>query len=230
MSQTILVVDDEIQIVRVLRGYLEQAGYRVLVAYNGEEALYTARQERPDLVVLDLQLPKIDGLEFTRRIRAEQPNLAILMLTARVEEMDRIVGLELGADDYVTKPFSPREVVARVRAVLRRGQTQSAPAILRVGDLVLDHDRREVRRSDTPIELTPTEFDLLAVFMAAPQRVFSRAALLEAVQGVAFEAYERTIDAHIKNLRRKLEVDPADPQIIVTVRGAGYRLELPETP
>lgn len=230
MSQTILVVDDEIQIVRVLRGYLEQAGYRVLVAYNGEEALYTARQERPDLVILDLQLPKVDGLEFTRRIRAEQPNLAILMLTARVEEMDRVVGLELGADDYVTKPFSPREVVARVRAVLRRGHTQAAPAILRAGELVLDHDRREVRRRDAPIELTPTEFDLLAVFMAAPQRVFSRAALLEAVQGVAFEAYERTIDAHIKNLRRKLEVDPADPQIIVTVRGAGYRLELPETP
>ncbi|MDX9954131.1 MAG: response regulator transcription factor [Anaerolineae bacterium] len=229
MSQTILVVDDEIQIVRVLRGYLEQAGYRVVVAYNGEEALYIARQERPDLVILDLQMPKIDGLEFTRRIRAEQPNLAILMLTARVEEMDRIVGLELGADDYVTKPFSPREVVARVRAVLRRGQTQAAPAVLRVGDLVLDHDRREVRLRDAPIELTPTEFDLLAVFMAAPQRVFSRAALLEAVQGVAFEAYERTIDAHIKNLRRKLEVDPADPQFIVTVRGAGYRLELPET-
>lgn len=229
MSQTILVVDDEIQIVRVLRGYLEQAGYRVLVAYNGEEALYTARQERPDLVILDLQLPKIDGLEFTRRIRAEQPNLAILMLTARVEEMDRIVGLELGADDYVTKPFSPREVVARVRAVLRRGQTQAAPAVLRAGGLVLDHDRREVRLHDAPIELTPTEFDLLAVFMTAPQRVFSRAALLEAVQGVAFEAYERTIDAHIKNLRRKLEVDPADPQFIVTVRGAGYRLELPET-
>ncbi len=230
MSQTILVVDDEVQIVRVLRGYLEQAGYRVLVAYNGEEALYTARQERPDLVILDLQLPKIDGLEFTRRVRAEQPNLAILMLTARVEEMDRILGLELGADDYVTKPFSPREVVARVRAVLRRGQTQPSSAILRVGGLVLDRDRREVRWNDKPVELTPTEFELLAVFMAAPQRVLSRAALLEAVQGVAFEAYERTIDAHIKNLRRKIETDPANPQLIVTVRGAGYRLELPETP
>lgn len=230
MSQTILVVDDEIQIVRVLRGYLEQAGYRVVVAYNGEEALYTARQERPDLVVLDLQLPKIDGLEFTRRIRAEQPNLAILMLTARVEEMDRIVGLELGADDYVTKPFSPREVVARVRAVLRRGQTQPVASVLRAGDLILDRDRREVRLRDAPVELTPTEFELLAVLMASPQRVFSRAALLEAVQGVAFEAYERTIDAHIKNLRRKIEADPANPQLIVTVRGAGYRLEAPGPP
>lgn len=230
MSQTILVVDDEMQIVRVLRGYLEQAGYRVLAAYNGEEALSLARHERPDLVILDLQLPKMDGLEFTRRIRAERPEIAILMLTARVEEMDRILGLELGADDYVTKPFSPREVVARVRAVLRRGQLQPAPPVLRVGALVLDRERREVTVRGVPVELTPTEFDLLATLMAAPGRVFSRAALLEAVQGVAFEAYERTIDAHIKNLRRKLEADPTAPQYIITVRGAGYRLEDPEAP
>lgn len=230
MSQTILVVDDEMQIVRVLRGYLEQAGYRVITAYNGEEALYTARQERPDLVILDLQMPKMDGLEFTRRIRAERPELAILMLTARVEELDRILGLELGADDYVTKPFSPREVVARVKAVLRRGQAPPASAVLRVGALTLDRERREVTLRDAPVELTPTEFELLATLMAAPGRVFSRAALLEAAQGVAFEAYERTVDAHIKNLRRKIEPDPADPQYIVTVRGAGYRLEEPETP
>ncbi len=230
MSQTILVVDDEMQIVRVLRGYLEQAGYRVVTAYNGEEALYTARQEHPDLVILDLQMPKMDGLEFTRRIRAERPELAILMLTARVEELDRIVGLELGADDYVTKPFSPREVVARVKAVLRRGQAPPASAVLRVGALTLDRDRREVTLRDAPVELTPTEFELLATLMAAPGRVFSRAALLEAAQGVAFEAYERTVDAHIKNLRRKLEAAPAEPQYIVTVRGAGYRLEDPETP
>lgn len=230
MSQTILVVDDEMQIVRVLRGYLEQAGYRVITAYNGEEALYTARQERPDLVILDLQMPKMDGLEFTRRIRAERPELAILMLTARVEELDRILGLELGADDYVTKPFSPREVVARVKAVLRRGHAPSTAAVLRVGALTLDRERREVTLRDAPVELTPTEFELLATLMAAPGRVFSRAALLEAAQGVAFEAYERTVDAHIKNLRRKIEPDPADPQYIVTVRGAGYRLEEPETP
>ncbi len=235
MSQTILVVDDEMQIVRVLRGYLEQAGYRVVTAYNGEEALYTARQERPDLVVLDLQMPKLDGLEFTRRIRAERPELAILMLTARVEELDRILGLELGADDYVTKPFSPREVVARVKAVLRRGQAQTlrefAPrALMRVGALTLDRERREVMLRGVPVELTPTEFELLATLMAAPGRVFSRAALLEAVQGVAFEAYERTVDAHIKNLRRKLEADPAEPQYIITVRGVGYRLETPEIP
>ncbi len=226
--QTILVVDDEMQIARVLRGYLEQAGYRVATAYNGEEALYAARQERPDLVLLDLQMPKLDGLEFTRRIRAEQPDLAIIMLTARVEEMDRILGLELGADDYVTKPFSPREVVARVRAVLRRGQSPPASAVLRTGDLVLNRDRREVTLHGEPLDLTPTEFDLLATLMSAPGRVFSRADLLESVQGVAFEAYERTVDAHIKNLRRKLEPDPAHPQYVVTVRGAGYRLESPE--
>lgn len=228
MSQTILVVDDEMQIVRVLRGYLEQAGFRVVTAYNGEEALFVVRREQPDLVILDLQMPKMDGLEFTRRIRAERPNLAILMLTARVEETDRIVGLELGADDYVTKPFSPREVVARVRAVLRRGQDQTTPAVLRVGALVLDRGRREVTLDGAPVALTPTEFELLATLMGAPQRVFSRAELLEAAQGVAFEAYERTVDAHIKNLRRKIEPDPAQPQYIVTVRGVGYRLETVE--
>jgi DNA-binding response OmpR family regulator len=227
--QTILVVDDEMQIVRVLRGYLEQAGYRVATAYNGEEALYAARQERPALALLDLLMPKMDGLELTRRLRAEQPDIAIIMLTARVEETERIVGLELGADDYVTKPFSPREVVARVRAVLRRGQP-IAPAALRVGALALDRDRRAATLHGTPLDLTPTEFELLAALMGAPGRVFSRADLLEAVQGVAFEAYERTVDAHIKNLRRKLEPDPATPQYIVTVRGAGYRLESPELP
>jgi DNA-binding response OmpR family regulator len=229
VNQTILVVDDEPQIVRVLRGYLEQAGFRVAAAYNGEEALYAARHEKPALVILDLQMPKMDGLEFTRRIRAEQPEVAILMLTARVEETDRIVGLELGADDYVTKPFSPREVVARVRAVLRRGQAAPAASVLRAGDLVLNRDTYEVTRGGEPIPLTPTEFELLATLMSAPRWVFSRADLLEAVQGTTFEAYERTIDAHIKNLRRKLEPDPANPSYIVTVRGAGYRLEAPSS-
>jgi len=229
VNGTILVVDDEPQIVRVLRGYLEQAGYRVAAAYNGEEALYAVRHEKPALVILDLQMPKMDGLEVTRRIRAEQPEIAIIMLTARVEETDRIVGLELGADDYVTKPFSPREVVARVRAVLRRGQATSASTVLRVGDLVLDHDTHEVTRGGEPISLTPTEFELLATLMSSPRWVFSRADLLESVQGSTFEAYERTVDVHIKNLRRKIEQDPSDPRYIVTVRGAGYRLEVVET-
>jgi two-component system, OmpR family, alkaline phosphatase synthesis response regulator PhoP len=228
MNPTILVVDDEMEIVRVLRGYLEKAGYPVAAAYNGEQALQVARRERPALVILDLQMPRMDGLEVTRRLRADQPDVAIIMLTARVEETDRIVGLELGADDYVTKPFSPREVVARVRAVLRRGRRAAAPTVLRAGDLLLDHDRHEVTRAGEPIDLTPTEFDLLATLMNTPGRVFSRAELLEAVQGVAFEAYERTVDAHIKNMRQKLEPDPADPRYIVTVRGAGYRLERPE--
>ncbi len=224
MTQTILVVDDEIQIVRVVRGYLEKAGYRVVTATDGQEALFVAREARPDLIVLDLQMPRMDGLEFTRRIRAEQPEVAIIMLTARVDEMDRVLGLELGADDYVTKPFSPRELVARVRAVLRRVQREpKQPEVLRARDLTLDWGRREVRKGDQLIELTPTEFKLLATLMRAPGRVFSRADLLEAVQGVAFESYERTIDAHIKNLRRKLGDDPGHPRYISTVRGVGYR-------
>lgn len=226
MAQKILVVDDELQIVRVARGYLEKAGYRVLTASNGKEALFVARHEKPDLVVLDLQMPEMDGLEFTRRVRAEQPDIAIIMLTARVEEMDRILGLELGADDYMTKPFSPRELVARVRAVLRRSQVAPAPVeVLQIKDLRLDKSRREATLAGERLDLTPTEFDLLAALMGAPGRAFSRADLLEAVQGVAFEAYERTIDAHIKNLRHKLELDPANPQYITTVRGVGYRLE-----
>jgi DNA-binding response OmpR family regulator len=228
--QTILVVDDEPQIVRVVRSYLEKAGYQVAIAANGRDALFTARDVKPDLVVLDLQMPEMDGLEFTRRIRAEQPEIAIIMLTARVDEMDRILGLELGADDYMTKPFSPRELVARVRAVLRRMQSGTSGSadfrgaeVLREKGLVLDRGRREVQKDGHVIDLTPTEFDLLAVLMAAPGHAFSRADLLEAVQGVAFEAYERTIDVHVKNLRQKLGDDPADPYFIGTVRGIGYR-------
>jgi two-component system alkaline phosphatase synthesis response regulator PhoP len=226
MAETILVADDEPQITRVVRGYLEQAGYRVVTAYDGEEALYVARREKPDLVVLDIQMPKVDGLEFTRRIRADRPALAIIMLTARVEETDRIVGLEMGADDYVTKPFSPRELVARVKAVLRRTQAVAAPPpdVLRVGPLTLDRDQHLVTLESAPIDLTPMEFDILATLMEAPGRVFARADILEATQGVTFEAYERTVDAHIKNLRQKLEPDPSDPRYILTVRGAGYRL------
>jgi two-component system alkaline phosphatase synthesis response regulator PhoP len=226
MTQTILVVDDEPEIVRLLRSYLEQDGYRVVTAYNGEEALYTARHEKPDLVVLDVLMPKMDGLEFTRRVRREQ-DVPIIMLTARAEETDRIVGLEMGADDYVTKPFSPREVVARVRAVLRRAQPadeRDLPPVLRVGPIALDRSTHTVTVNGEPADLTPTEFDVLDTLMSTPGRVYSRAEILEAVQGVTFEAYERTVDAHIKNLRRKIEPQPANPTCILTVRGVGYRL------
>jgi DNA-binding response OmpR family regulator len=226
MSQTILVVDDEPEIVRLVRSYLEQDGYRVVTAYNGQEALYTARHEKPDLVVLDVLMPNMDGLEFTRRVRREQ-DVPIIMLTARAEETDRIVGLEMGADDYVTKPFSPREVVARVRAVLRRAQPsedREPPPVLRVGPITLDRSTHTVTFDDEPADLTPTEFDVLETLMSAPGRVYSRAEILEAVQGVAFEAYERTVDAHVKNLRKKIEPDPTSPTCILTVRGVGYRL------
>jgi DNA-binding response OmpR family regulator len=224
VTQTILVVDDEPEIVRLLRSYLEKDGYRVVTAYNGEEALYAARHEKPDLVVLDILMPKMDGLAFTRQIRREQ-DVPIIMLTARAEETDRIVGLEMGADDYVTKPFSPREVVARVRAVLRRAQPKpQAPPILRAGPIVLDHSEHTVTVAGESVELTPTEFGILETLMRDPGRVFSRTEILEAVHGVAFEAYERTVDAHVKNLRQKIESDPATPQYVLTVRGAGYRL------
>jgi len=224
VKQKILVVDDEAEIVRVVRSYLEKDGYQVTTAGNGRDALFAARETKPDLVVLDLQMPQMDGLEFTRRIRAERPDITIIMLTARVEEMDRILGLELGADDYVTKPFSPRELVARVHAVLRRAQNvQPTAEVLEQHGVSLDKGRREVRKEGKVLDLTPTEFDLLATLMSAPGRAFSRADLLEAVQGVAFEAYERTIDVHIKNLRQKLGDDPTEPVYIGTVRGIGYR-------
>ncbi len=224
MAQTVLVVDDEPEIVRVVRAYLEAAGFRVVIASDGEEALYVARHEKPDLVVLDVLMPRMDGLEFTRRIRRER-DVPIIMLTARAEETDRIVGLELGADDYVTKPFSPREVVARVRAVLRRAQAPPEPTpVLRTGPLALDRDTHAVTVSGQPVDLTTMEFGILEVLMSTPGRVFARGELLEAVQGIVFEAYERTVDVHVKNLRRKLEPDPAHPRYILTVRGAGYRV------
>ncbi len=232
MTAKILVVEDEKQLARTLRGYLEQAGYEVLVAYDGRTGYFMARQEKPDLIILDLMLPEMDGLDVCRSLRRDpDPTVAdvpIIMLTARVEETDRVLGLELGADDYVTKPFSPRELVARVRAMLRRlkpvgeGRAQ-AVAPLRAGDLVLDPVRREVRLGDTVVDLTPTEYDILYLLMSNPGRPFSRGDILDHVQGIAFEGYERSVDVHIKNLRRKLGDDPRNPRFIQTVYGVGYK-------
>jgi two-component system alkaline phosphatase synthesis response regulator PhoP len=225
MLGRVLVVDDQVEIVRVLRAYLERAGFGVLTAYDGHEALRIARQEHPDLVILDLMLPGMDGLDVCRALHREG-DVPIIMLTARVDEPERILGLEMGADDYVTKPFSPREVVARVRAVLRRARPagDSLRDVLTSGNLQLDPTRREVRVDGRPVDLTPSEYGLLLVMMRAPGRVFSRSHLLEAIQGDAYEGYERTIDTHIKNLRRKIEANPRDPEHVLTVHGVGYRL------
>jgi two-component system alkaline phosphatase synthesis response regulator PhoP len=224
VSGKILVVDDEAKIVKLVRSYLEQAGYTVIEANDGQTALIQARREKPDLVVLDLGLPGIDGIEVTRILRRER-DTPIIMLTARVEDTDRIVGLELGADDYITKPFNPRELVARVRAVLRRtGGAMPTPEMLRAGDLTLDLSGHQAALASRPLDLTPTEFDLLAVLMQNPGRAFTRLELLERVQGYAYEGYERTIDAHVKNLRAKLGDDPRHPRYIQTVFGVGYKL------
>ena len=223
MPQTILVVGDEPEIVRFVRAYLEDAGYRVVTASNGQEALFVARHEKPDLVVLDLMMPEFDGWSFIRSYRQER-NTPIIILTARVEETDQVLGLELGADDYVFKPFSPRALVARVRAVLRRVQGEpSLRSVLRGGDIVLDRDARTVTVGGREVSLTHTEFNLLEVLMATPGRVFTRSELLDRVLGQESDVFERTIDAHVKNLRRKIEPDPGHPQYVITVRGAGYR-------
>ena len=219
----VLIVDDEPKIVRLVTDYLEAAGFGVLTAGSGEEALMRVRTEHPDLVVLDLGLPGLDGLDVTRALRRDG-ELPVIMLTARDDETDRIIGLELGADDYVTKPFSPRELVARVRAVLRRHAGAAQPAVVRAGDLSLDVPRMRVTRGDETIELTATEFSLLAAMARHPGRVFTRSQLLDAIHGVAFESYERAIDAHVKNIRRKLEPDPHRPRYLLTVYGVGYRL------
>ena len=219
----ILVVDDEPKIVRLVTDYLEAAGFSVGTARTGDEAIMRARTDAPDLVVLDLGLPGLDGLDVTRALR-RTGELPIIMLTARVEETDRILGLELGADDYVTKPFSPRELVARVRAVLRRRAAEGEREILRAGDLVLDVPRMRVTRGGTAVELTATEFALLACMARQPGRVFTRSQLLDAVHGVAFDSFERAIDAHVKNIRRKLEPDPRRPRYLLTTYGVGYRL------
>jgi two-component system alkaline phosphatase synthesis response regulator PhoP len=220
---TILVVDDEPKITQLVRDYLERAGFGVVTASDGAEALMRARTERPDLVVLDLGLPKLDGLDVTRRLRRDA-DVPIIMLTARDDETDKLIGLELGADDYVTKPFSPRELVARVRAVLRRRDRAGADDVLRVGELTLDVPRMRLEVAGRVVELTATEFTLIAAMARQPGRVFTRAQLLDALHGVAFESYERAIDAHVKNLRRKIEVTPHDPRYLLTVYGVGYRL------
>ncbi len=221
--KTILVVDDEPKIATLARDYLEHAGFAVLTAADGPSAVTTFRQRRPDLVVLDLGLPGLDGLDVTRELRRDS-SIPIIMLTARDDELDKLLGLELGADDYLTKPFSPRELVARVRAVLRRADRPPEVAeTIHAGDVVLDLPRMRVEVAGTPVDLTPTEFQLLATLAARAGRIFTRAQLLDALHGVAFETYERAIDSHIKNLRRKLEPDPRRPRYVLTVYGVGYR-------
>ena len=223
--KTILVVDDEPKITQLVRDYLERAGFSVLVAHDGKKALSLAKTEKPDMIVLDLGLPQLDGLDFTREFR-KSSNAPIIMLTARAEESDKLIGLELGADDYMTKPFSPKELVARVRVVFRRIENAlSANAeMIRVAGITLDVPRMRVTAENRDIEeLTPTEFELLATLARQPGRVFTRAQLLDAIHGVAFESYERAIDAHVKNIRRKIEVTASDPQYILTVYGVGYK-------
>lgn len=225
MSKTILVVDDEKRLVSLVESYLTQEGYRVVTAHNGAEALEVARRERPDLIVLDVMMPEMDGYEFIRRHRAET-NTPIILLTARVDDEEKVIGLEVGADDYMTKPFRPRELVARVRAVLRRtGNTQPSAKMLKAADIILDRDSRTVRVGDQFTDLTPSEFDILTALIASPGRVYSRLDLLDIIQGVRYEGYERTIDTHIKNLRAKIEPEPRTPKYIETVYGVGYRFK-----
>jgi DNA-binding response OmpR family regulator len=221
--QTILVVDDEPKITQLVRDYLERAGFSVQGARDGREALMRARTARPDLIVLDLGLPGLDGLDLTRQLRRDS-SVPIIMLTARDDEADRVAGLELGADDYVTKPFSPRELVARVRAVLRRQLPDAAAETLRAGDLELDLPRMRVTVAGRAVDLTATEFQLVAAMARQPGRIFTRAQLLDAIHGVAFESYERAIDAHVKKIRRKLEPNPRQPRYVLTVYGVGYKL------
>jgi DNA-binding response OmpR family regulator len=222
--KTILVVDDEPKIVALARDYLEHAGFTVLTAVDGRSAVETIHRRHPDLVVLDLGLPQLDGLDVTREIRRTS-SLPIVMLTARDDELDKLLGLELGADDYLTKPFSPRELVARVKAVLRRTEQAGAPSeVLRSGGLTIDVPRHRVEVDGRVVELTPTEFELLLALARQPGRILTRSQLLDAIHGIAYEAYERAIDSHVKNLRRKLEPEPSTPRYVLTVHGVGYRL------
>jgi len=224
MAQTVLVVDDSESLRGLLKSYLAQEGYRVVLAKNGREALFIAREEKPDLIILDLMMPEMGGYDFMRH-HAREGDTPIILLTAKLEENDKVLGLELGADDYVTKPFSMRELAARVRAVLRRaGKAAPQAEILRAGEITLDRNGRFVQVGSKTVNLTPSEFDILAAFMGEPGRAFSRMDLLDLLQGTAFEGYERTIDVHIRNLRTKIEPDPRQPRYVETVYGHGYRL------
>ncbi|MEW6180622.1 MAG: response regulator transcription factor [Chloroflexota bacterium] len=223
MAKKLLIVDDKLELRQLLRSYLVEEGFEVYTASNGQEALFAARDHKPDLIILDLMMPEMSGFEFLRAFRRES-DTPVIVLTARLEENDKVVGLELGADDYVTKPFSMRELTARVRAVLRRmDKAVAAPERLRRGQIELDRTSRLVWVNGKEVELTPSEFEILAAFMETPGKVFSRLELLERIQGDAYEGYERTIDVHIRNLRLKIEPDPAEPKYIETVYGAGYR-------
>ena len=218
-----MIVDDEKRLVSLVESYLTQEGYRVVSANNGVEALPVASREKPDLIILDMMMPEMDGYEFMREHHKVQ-DTPIILLTARVDDDERVIGLELGADDYITKPFRPRELVARVRAVLRRaGKTEPQAKVLQVADITLDRDTRTVTVADRSVDLTPSEFDLLAALMTSPGRVFSRLDLLDILQGIRYEGYERTIDTHIKNLRAKIEPDPRTPFYVETIYGVGYR-------
>jgi len=220
---TVLVVEDEIEIARVVRDYLDNAGFEVIVVGDGGSAIASVRSAKPDLLVLDLGLPGRDGLDVAREIR-RWSNTPIVMLTARGDETDRVVGLELGADDYVVKPFSPKELVARIRAVLRRTRAAERGAeVLRAADIEIDTGKMRVTVAGRPVELTPTEFQLVSTLVAEPGRVFTRGQLLDAVHGIAIESYERAIDAHVKNIRRKIEPRPGSPRYLLTVHGVGYR-------
>lgn len=226
MTQVILVVDDSENLRQLVKMYLAQEGYRVVTATNGREALFVAREEKPDLIILDLMMPEMGGYDFMR-VYSKEGDAPIILLTAKVEENDKVLGLELGADDYVTKPFSMRELTARVRAVLRRaGKAAPQAEILRAGDITLDRNGRLVQVGARTVNLTPSEFDLLAALMSAPGHAFSRLDLLDVLQGIAYEGYERTIDVHIRNLRTKIEQDPSQPRYVETVYGHGYRFSL----
>jgi two-component system alkaline phosphatase synthesis response regulator PhoP len=229
MAKTILVVDDEERLVSLLKAYLSNEGFRIITAKNGREALFVARAEKPDLILLDLMMPEMDGYEFIRLHRKERET-PIIVLTAKIDEGEKVTGLEMGADDYVTKPFSPRELTARVRAVLRRaGQEMPKAEVLHAGEITLDRTNHVVKVSERNIDLTRSEFDLLAALMSSPGRTYSRLDLLDYLQGSAYEGYERTIDAHIKNVRAKIKDDPRQPRYIETVYGIGYRFK-PDVP
>lgn len=226
MKPAILVVDDDRKTVDLIRLYLEKDGYRVLVAYDGRRAIEIARNRRPGLIILDLMLPKVDGLDVCRLLRAES-NVPIIMLTAKTTEDDKLEGLDIGADDYVTKPFSPRELVARVRAVLRRGMAEevSGPSQIQLGNLEVDFVRHEARVEGTSVHLTPKEFTLLEIMIKQPGRVYSRLELLELAFGFDYQGFERTVDVHVMNLRKKIEPDPTQPRYVHTVYGIGYKFE-----